>query len=128
MRLCGVLKVGPLDYGVDWACLLAKAAVNAFGHINVVPGCSPRPVRPDFCFDGDGLRGANSLTELACDAALIPGGVSSESVFSSKPGGDRPLFEWVIQGDLLLPEHCGGELHGPDELGHKQRLDCSGED
>ena len=35
--LGGVLEVGPFHDGVHRASLLAEAAVNALGHVNVVP-------------------------------------------------------------------------------------------
>ena len=38
MSLSGELKVGTLDDGVDRAGLLTKAAIDAFGHVNVVAG------------------------------------------------------------------------------------------
>ena len=58
-RLGGVLGVGALDDGVDGARLLAEAAVDALGHVNVVAGGAAGAVGALLGLDGDGLGGAD---------------------------------------------------------------------
>jgi hypothetical protein len=36
VRFCAELEVGPLHNGIDGARLLAEAAVDALGHVNVI--------------------------------------------------------------------------------------------
>lgn len=48
VRLGGELEVGALHDGVHRTRLLAKAAVDAFGHVDVVAGRAARPVGPLF--------------------------------------------------------------------------------
>src|SRR4051794_11116435 len=60
--------VRPLDDRVDRARFLAEAAIDALHHIDVVARRAARAVvaaRPRL--DGDGLRGADRLAELAGD-------------------------------------------------------------
>ena len=66
------LEVWSQDDGVDRAGLLAKAAVDAFHHVDVEAGGPPRAViAPWPRLDGDGLRRADRLAQLAGDAALL---------------------------------------------------------
>lgn len=46
-----------LHNGVNWTRLLAEAAVDAFGHVDVVTSCPPAAVGSSLCLDGDGLQG-----------------------------------------------------------------------
>jgi hypothetical protein len=93
--LHGVLGVGALHDGVHGARLLAEAAVDALGHVNVVAGRAARAVSALFGFDGDGLRRANGLAQLASDAALFASRVAAQSVLTTEAGRDRALLEWV---------------------------------
>src|SRR6478736_5425850 len=66
--LGGELDVWSKDDGVDWAGLLAEAAVDAFHHIDVEAGGPPRAVvAPRPRLDGDGLCRADRLAQLAGD-------------------------------------------------------------
>merc|ERR1719278_152726 len=85
--LCGELKVGALHDGVDGAGLLAEAAVDALGHVNVVSGGSPGAVTPLFSLNSDCLGGTDGLTELAGNASLFPTGVPSQCVLPTEPWG-----------------------------------------
>lgn len=58
-RLGGIFGVGALDNGVNGARLLAEAAVDALGHVNVVAGCTAGTVRTLFGLDSDGLGRAD---------------------------------------------------------------------
>src|SRR5258708_5025099 len=71
-RLGRELEVRTFDDGVDRAGLLAKPAIDAFDHIDVVARGAARAViaaRPRL--DGDRLRRTDRLAELAGDAALL---------------------------------------------------------
>ena len=69
------LEVGPLHDGVHGTCLLAEAAVDALGHVDVVSGGPPGSVRPLLRLDSDGLGGTDGLAQLAGDTSLLSGGV-----------------------------------------------------
>src|SRR3977135_2595533 len=65
------LEIRALDDGVDRAGFLAQPAIDAFDHVDVVAGgaaCAVVPARAGL--DGDRLRRADRLAELAVDAAL----------------------------------------------------------
>ena len=57
--LGSVLGVGALDDGVDGARLLAEAAVDALGHVDVVAGGAAGAVGALLGLDGDGLGRAD---------------------------------------------------------------------
>src|SRR5512138_3341642 len=67
-RLGGELEVRALDDGIDRACLLAQAAVDALHHVDIVAGCAPGAVVPPGPrLDGDRLRRTDRLAQLAGD-------------------------------------------------------------
>ena len=66
-----------LDNGIDRASLLAEAAVDAFGHIQVVSRSPSSAVCSCLGLDGDSLSGADCLAQLAGDTALLSRSVSS---------------------------------------------------
>jgi hypothetical protein len=93
--LHGVLGVGALHDGVHGARLLAEAAVDALGHVNVVAGRAARAVSALLGLDGDGLRRADGLAQLASNAALFASRVAAQSVLTTEAGRDGALLEWV---------------------------------
>src|SRR6201999_2610342 len=71
-RFGSELEVRPLDDGVHRAGLLAETAVDALHHIDVVArGAARAVIAARAGLDGDGLRRADRLAELAGDAALF---------------------------------------------------------
>src|SRR5215207_6379623 len=69
--LGGEFEVRPLDDGVDRTGLLAQPAIDTLHHVDVVARGAPRAVvAPRTGLDGDGLRRADRLAELAGNAAL----------------------------------------------------------
>ena len=54
-----IFKIGPFDDGVDRACFLAQAAIDAFCHVDIVSGGPPASILAFFGFDGNGLCGAD---------------------------------------------------------------------
>ena len=76
VRLGRVLKVRAFDNRIHRACLLAKAAVDALCHVNIVTGGPPGTVLTRLCLNGNSLRWANGLTQLARNAPLLPRRIS----------------------------------------------------
>ncbi len=94
----GILGVGTFHNRIHRAALLTKSTIDALCHINIVPRCAAGPVLALLGFDGDGLRGADGLAQLASDAAFFTGGVAAEGVFASETGRDWAFFERIIYG------------------------------
>lgn len=61
--LGGELEIGALHDGVNGACLLAETAVNALGHVNIVPRGTTAAIVTLFGLDGDGLRETETIPE-----------------------------------------------------------------
>jgi hypothetical protein len=104
-RLGGVLGVGALDNGVHGARLLAEAAVDALGHVDVVAGRAAGAVGALLGLDRDGLGRADGLAQLAGDAALLSGRVAAQGVFTTEAWRDGTLLEWVedcVAGGWML--------------------------
>src|SRR5476649_185550 len=70
-RLGRELEVRTLDDRVDRAGFLAEAAVDAFGHVDVVARRAAAAIVARLGLDGDGLRRIDRLAELACNAAFL---------------------------------------------------------
>lgn len=95
-RLSTILSIGTLHNRIHGTALLAKAAVDALCHINVVARGATGPVGALLGLDRDGLGRADGLAQLAGDAALLARGVAAEGVLAAEAGGDGALFEWVV--------------------------------
>ena len=93
--LHGVFGVGALDNGVHGARLLAEAAVDALGHVDVVAGRAAGAVGALLGLNRDGLRRADGLAQLAGDAALLAGRVAAQGVLAAEAWRDGALLEWV---------------------------------
>lgn len=91
-----VLGVGALDDGINGTRLLAEAAVDALCHVDVVAGGAAGAVGALLGLDGDGLRRADGLAQLAGDAALLARRVAPQGVLASEAGGDGALLEGVV--------------------------------
>src|SRR5690349_19533568 len=104
-RLGGELEIRPFDDGVDWAGFLAEAAIDAFHHVDVVTGGATRAVvAARSGLDGDGLRRADRLAQLAGDAALLAVRVAPERMLAAEPGRERTPLERVVDGRLWRHE------------------------
>lgn len=97
--LVGGIRVGSwvltLNDGVHRAGLLAVATVDALGHIDIVTGRPAASILTLFRLNSDSLGRADSLAKLAGNAALLTGGITTQSVLSSETGGDGTLLEGV---------------------------------
>src|SRR5262249_17887187 len=111
------LEVRPLDDGVDRAGLLAQAAINALDHVDVVAGGAPGAVVAARAgLDGDRLRRADRLAQLAGDAALLAVGIAPQPVLAADARRDRALLERIVEGRLGLEEIAHGQDEGLHEL------------
>merc|ERR1719323_1534137 len=102
--------------------LLAEAAVDALGHVDVVSGGSPGTVAPLLCLNSDSLSRAHSLTQLAGNASLLSTGVPSQCVLPTESGGERPLLKGVVDGGGLFEDVPQGHRHASAQLGDKQAV------
>ena len=84
-RLRRELEVRAFDDGIDGAGLLAQPAVDAFDHVDVVARRAPGAVvAARTGFDGNRLRRADRLAQLAGDAALLTVGVAAQRVLAAE--------------------------------------------
>src|SRR6185437_6292105 len=80
----GEFEVRPLDDRVDRARLLAIAAIDAFGHVDVVARRAAAAVVAGLGLDRDRERRADRLAQLAGDAALLPVGIAAQRVLAAE--------------------------------------------
>src|SRR5579871_5799259 len=109
--LGGELEIGAFDDGVHRASLLAKPAINAFRHIDVVPGRAPAAVLAGLRLDGDGLGRADRLAQLAGNAALLTVGITAQRMLAAEARAQGSLLVRIIEGYTGPEEIAEGELH-----------------
>src|SRR5258705_13934270 len=80
--LRGKLEVRALDDGIDRTGLLTEAAIDAFGHVDVVARGAPAAVGARLGLDRDGERRADGLAQLAGDAALLAVGITAQRMLA----------------------------------------------
>lgn len=76
-RLRRVFRIRALDDGIDGTTLLAEAAIDAFGHVNVIARGAAGAILALLGLDGDGRCGADGFAEFAGDATFFACGVST---------------------------------------------------
>jgi tRNA 2-selenouridine synthase len=126
----GELLVRPLDDGVHRAGLLAQAAVDALGHVDVVARRAAAAVGARLRLYGDAVGRADRLAQLAGDAALLPVRIAAQRVLAAEPGRLRIALERVVHR-VLGPGHVlqsqpegaeevdqGGPAHGLTNARH----------
>src|SRR5262245_12237179 len=92
-RLGREFEVRPLDDGVDRAGLLAQAAIDAFHHVDVVAhGAAGAVIATGTCLDGDGLRRADRLAQLAGNAAFLTVRIAAERMLATETRRGRVLL------------------------------------
>jgi hypothetical protein len=64
------------------AYLLAKTAIDALRHVDIVASGAARAILTRLCLNCDGLRWADGLAQLARNAPLLP--CTDEEQFKSK--------------------------------------------
>jgi hypothetical protein len=80
---------------IHWTALLAKTAVDALCHVNVISRCPPASIFSLFGFNCDGLSRADSFAQLASNASFLARGISSQCVLASEARRDWTLFKRV---------------------------------
>src|SRR5581483_531838 len=114
-------EIRPLDDRVYGAGLLAKAAVYAFHHVDVVARRPPRAIVPPRArFDGDRLRGADRLTQLAGDAALLTVRIAAQRMFAPEARRNHAFFERIIQRRFGCEEIAHREEEPRDKFEEKK--------
>src|SRR5262245_24353572 len=99
------LEVRSQDDGVNGTGLRAEAALKAFHLVVGERSGPPRAVSaPRPRLDGDGLRRADRLAQLAGDAALLTVRIATQRKLAAKAGGERPLLKRIVQRCLRLEE------------------------
>lgn len=126
--LCGKLVVGSLHNRIYRTGLLAKSAIDALGHVNVVPGGSAGTVLAGLGLDGNGLGGANGLAQLAGNAPLVTGGVSPQGVLSTESWTQVAPLVGVVDGDLGLETDLQGQTQSANDFREKENLGSSVKD
>src|SRR5581483_11200235 len=114
------LEIGSLDDGIDRARLLAVAAVNALGHVDVVARGAAATVIARLGLDGDGLRRADRLAELAGNAALLAVGIPAQRMLTAEARAERPLLEGIVHRHLGLEHVLKRERETGDDLRQKK--------
>src|SRR4249920_1118667 len=119
------LEIRSQHDGVNRAGFLAEAAVDAFHHIDVEAGGPARAVMtPRPGLDGDGLRRADCLTQLAGDAALLPVWITPQRKLAAKAGRECPLLERIVQRHLRPKEVAHRQDERGNEVYQKDRPGC----
>src|SRR4051812_35661596 len=121
-RLDRELEVRTLDDGVDRACLLTEAAIDALDHVDVVArGAARAVVAARAGLDGDRLRRADRLAQLAGDAALFAIGIAAQRMLAPEAWRDRVLLEGVVDRRLRLEEITHRQEERRDELPQQKK-------
>src|SRR5260370_23511140 len=89
--LGGEFEIRPLDDRIDRAGLLAIAAIDAFGHVDVVARRAPAAVVARLGLDRDRQRRADRLAQFAGDAALLAVRVAPQHMLAAKARAERPF-------------------------------------
>src|SRR5215467_5593761 len=93
-RLGGEFEVRALHDGVHRTGFLAKTAIDALHHVDVVAGGPPRAVvAARSRLDCDGLGRADRLTQLARYTTLLAVGIAAQHVLAPEARRERALFE-----------------------------------
>mmetsp|Transcript_26108 Transcript_26108/g.48685 ORF Transcript_26108/g.48685 Transcript_26108/m.48685 type:complete len:262 (-) Transcript_26108:66-851(-) len=115
-------KVWAFNDGIHGTCFLAKSTIDALCHIDIVTSGSTSSVLTGFRFNGDGLSGANGLTEFAGDATFISCWVSSQRMLSTKARAQKTMLVWVVDRHLRLRAHFQSKGHTTGNLCDEKEL------
>src|SRR5262245_2519875 len=116
-------EIRPFHDRIHRTGFLAEAAIDALHHVYVVADGAARPVIAARAgFDGDRLRRADRLAELAGDAALFAVRIPAQRVFAPEARAERTLLMRIVQRCLRCEELPHREKKGADEIFEQQRL------
>src|SRR5207244_5550114 len=90
--LAVVLEDARLDDGIDRAGLLAEAAEDALGEVDVVASGAARSIFSLFTFNMNCQRWADGFAQLAGDAALFPVRIAAQRVQAAEARAHRCLL------------------------------------
>src|SRR5260370_42592398 len=93
--LGGEFEIRPLDDRIDRAGLLAIAAIDAFGHVDVVARRAPAAVLARLGLDRDRQPPPDRLAHFAGDAALLAVGIAAQHMLAAKARAERALLVGV---------------------------------
>src|SRR3546814_14100869 len=74
-------------------------------------GGAPAAVAARLSLDGDALRRADRLAELAGNAPLLAVGIAAQRVLAAEARAERPLLVGVVQRHLGLEEVAQSQRH-----------------
>mmetsp|Transcript_13687 Transcript_13687/g.41384 ORF Transcript_13687/g.41384 Transcript_13687/m.41384 type:complete len:254 (+) Transcript_13687:800-1561(+) len=117
-----VLVVRALHDRVHRTRLLAEAAEDALGHVDVVAGGLAGTVLAHFGLNRNRLGGADGFAELASDTALFARRVAAQRVLAAEPRRQRALFEGVVDRDLGLRHDLGRQPQPAPDVRQKQHV------
>ena len=72
--------------------------------------------------DGDGLRRADRLAQLAGDAAFLAIGIAAQRMLAPEARADRPLLMRIVDRLLRREELAHRQEEGADEILQQQRF------
>src|SRR5207248_674931 len=93
-----------LDDRIDRAGLLAVAAIDALGHVDVVARGAAAAVLARLGLDGDRQSRAHRLAELAGDAAFLAVGIAAQRMLAAEARAERAALVGIVDRRLGL-EH-----------------------
>src|SRR3989449_5462087 len=136
--LAVVLEDVRLDDRVHRAGLLAQAAEDALGEVDVVARGAARAVGALLGLDRDRERGAHGLAQLAGDTALLAVRVAAQGVQPPEARAHRRLLLGELHRDLAPEEVAPGDQQAlrqldqqegpekiPDALNHRRHRNIS---
>mmetsp|Transcript_24147 Transcript_24147/g.29265 ORF Transcript_24147/g.29265 Transcript_24147/m.29265 type:complete len:224 (+) Transcript_24147:225-896(+) len=116
------LRIRSLNDSINRASLLAEPAVDALGHIYIVPGGTTATIFTLLCVDGDCLSRANRLAQLARDATLLSAGITAQCVLPTETWTQGTLLERIVERDFGLGKRLEGQEQAVRKLLKKQSL------
>src|SRR5258708_27367880 len=116
----GELEIRALDDRVDRAGLLAEAAIDALGHVDVVAGRSSAAVVARLGLDRDRERRADRLAQFARDAPLLADRIAAQRVLATKARAQHALLVGVVERRLGLEHVAEGQPQARQQLRQEQ--------
>src|SRR5438105_15177696 len=118
-----VFEDARLDDRIDGTALLAHAAENAFGEIDVVSRRPARAVGALLRFDRDRQRGTDRLAQFASDTSLFAVRIAAKRVQSAEALALRRRFLGELAGHFALEHVTAGEAQSLQQLDQEPRAE-----
>src|SRR5690606_18339025 len=109
----------------DRAGLLAEAAIDALGHVDVIARGAARAVLARLGVDGDRLRRADRLAQLAGDAAFLAVRIAAQRMLAPEARRQRPLLVRVVDRRLGGEEVLQPDLEAEEHVPQQEILGCA---